>query len=192
MAISTIDQTGLANPLTPNAITLTNANGLPLTTGVTGVLPVANGGTNRSTALAVCWAYNSSSSSNFADATSNKVNYNATTYDNYSGFNTSTNTYTCQVAGTYLVTAKIRFRQASGGQSNQFLTYIYKNGSSVATTEQDGNNIYFWGYTVTNMWTGTLAVNDTIAVYGLHSTGNGSNQYYYPNSDCVLTIQQIA
>jgi len=60
---------------TPSAGTLTSCTGLPLTTGVTGTLPVANGGTNISsyTAGDILYATGSTTLSKLAKGTADQV-----------------------------------------------------------------------------------------------------------------------
>ena len=112
---------------TPTSVTLTNATGLPLTTGVTGTLPLANGGTGQTTATA---AFNALAPSQ----TSNSGKYLKTDGTNASW--DALDISTADITGTLpIANGGTNATTASGARTNLGLgTIATQDASSVAIT----------------------------------------------------------
>jgi len=149
---------------TPTSVTLTNATGLPLTTGVTGTLPIANGGTGQTTANA---AFNAL----IPSQTSNSGKFLTTN---------GTNTSWATVGGGGAYSEGSWTPRVAIGGSSTGITYVSRSG----TYTKIGNLVTVIG----QVWTDTIgsgSSSDLVTIEDLPFAGPGDS---FGDGDAIFYV----
>ena len=101
--------------------------------------------------------------------------------DTAGGWNTSTNTYTVQVAGTYMVMVDLGIVLTTGSQGTGYAQIVHNNNNSGYAYIQSSTGAQYHGQSVNKMF--VCSVNDTFKI-----TWGGSGTYYNGGAECRLSI----
>lgn len=101
--------------------------------------------------------------------------------DTAGGWSTSTNTYTVQVAGTYMVMVDLGIVLTNGSQATGYAQIVHNNNNSGYTYIQSSTGAQYHGQSVNKMF--VCSVNDTFKI-----TWGGSGTYYNGANECRLSI----
>ena len=172
----------LADVATGNALisggvtTAPSWNKIGLTTHVSGVLPVANGGTGTSSLGPAFSAYGNAIQ-NLANNTATKVAYNVSVFDTNSNYSTANARFTPTVAGYYEVNC---MASSSIVLTSLVQLFIYKNGAVYQNvfTEYNGGSPITGHTDFTFNGSSLVYLNgssDYIEIYANASNGGGSS-----------------
>lgn len=166
--------TSVGNATTISAGVVTNtmlAGSIDLTTKVTGILQVVNGGTGMSSAGPAFSAYQSTLQS-VNNVTFTKVSLQSEEFDTNSNFDSTTNyRFTPTVAGYYLISGAVVFANSAAF----VLASIYKNGAEFKRGMQYGSVAAAGAGATVSALIFCNGSTDYVELYTLHSFGSAQN-----------------
>ena len=155
---------------TPTSATLTNATGLPLTTGVTGTLPTANGGTNLTSFTSGGVVYASSTS---ALATGSALTFDGTTL----GVKATSFTPTSSASSVF-IEDKTTWSQGLQFYLNNAGTYFSSRPSGALGAANSGGLMLTAGALVTNDPSSSNGFTATTSSASVYNPVGGAHIWY--------------